>query len=205
MNAFDLAREVENRGLDALMPFLRHKAFNGQFVLTYKGALALMLQQTVGDLLINVKRCDGVEVCAVEIKCDGTDYDNLFLETWSNRNFEPRKPGWMMTNMADSLWYYFIKRDELLIFNFRKLWNWAHCEPQRSVSGGCGRMYDFKEPPQNKFVQMNKTTGRCVPISVLAEEVGFKLFSPKRNGLKAGLLIDSAKGWRLQRFCEEVA
>lgn len=203
MNAFNIGQEVESRGLDALLPFLRHRSFNGQFTLTYKGALAKMLQQTVGDLLMNVANKGPDTVFSVEIKCEERNaHDNLFLETWSNRGFSPRRPGWMVTNQADFLWWYFLESDELLVFNFRSLWNWALVDPQQNTRRGAGRMYDFPEKTQGKYEQQNLTAGRCVPIGVLADEVRFKLFWPQRNGCGDGFLITSREQWLRERHQE---
>ena len=195
MSSFDMANAVEARGLDALMPFLQHVSFNGQFTLTHKGALAPMLQTCIGDFLLNYG--DKSTVYGVELKVEQENkHDNLFLETWSNRNFSPRRVGWMMSNEADFLWYYFLKQDNLLIFNFRKIWEWAHIKPSKIVPPGVGRMYDFSEKAQSKYEQRNITAGRCVPIETLASEVGFVLYEPRRNGLRGRSRINSATDWR---------
>lgn len=182
MNAYDMARTVEARGMDALIPFLRQGSFEGRFVLTNKGALAEMLQSCVGDLLLNT-HADGT-IYSVELKVEEENrHGNLYLETWSNRNFMPRRVGWMYTQQADMLWYYFLREDSLYVFNMRRLWQWAHVEPSHRVPGGVGRMFDFPEKMQVKREQRNVTAGRCVPIAVLGAEVGFTLYRPQESGM----------------------
>lgn len=175
MSVFDLGRTVEEQGFAALVPFLRTVAFNGQFVLTTAGPMSRLLQETLGDVLLN----RGGKVYGIEVKTEKTNaYGNFFFETWSNKNFEPRRPGWIYTSIADMFWYYFIEQDELYTIDARKLFKWAHENPSVYVPGGVGRMYDFPEKAQSKYEQRNNTCGRCVPISVIRDEVGLHLYRP---------------------------
>lgn len=183
MNAFDLGRQVEQRGLDALENYLTQASFRGRFVLTHKGPLSRMLQETIGDIVLNHHRTQ--EMFSVELKCEESErYGNFFLETWSNRNYDPRRVGWIFTILADFIWYYFIDSDRLYVIDNRKLFTWAHELPSKVIEGGSGRMYDFPERTQGKYNQMNKTCGRCVPISTIGDEVGWTLYSPRALGLE---------------------
>lgn len=178
MNGFDLTRYIEQKGMAALVPLLESYADGGHFTLINKGPLVPMLQATIGDVLMN--RNGGCY--SLEAKIEECDlYDNFFLETWSNKKFEPRKLGWMLTLQADIFWYYFLESDELYSLSFRRLWEWAFLKPQAKVDEGRGRIYDFPERLQTKTRQPNETWGRCVPISVIAQEVGCVMYHPRKS------------------------
>ena len=179
MNAFDNAKLTEARGLAVLVPFLKERAFDGRFVLTNKGRMARYLQETVGDALFN---CDADTVWTIEIKVEESDiYGNFFLETWSNKNLNDKKnqadhgsnPGWMLKVRADLLFYYFLESDELYIIDLFKLRRWAFVH-----ENGEPNIDRFREKLQGKRVQANDTWGRCVPISVIKEAVGFRKIFP---------------------------
>lgn len=171
MNSFDLARTIEARSLAVLEPFIAER--HGRFVLTDKGALSAFLQREVGDLLFNDRKG---RVVSVELKAETRYTGNLFLETWSNRNLEDRAgraergavPGWLLVCRADLLFYHFIEKDILLIFDLLSLQRWAFLSPNKS--GNAGRVYDFPEKTQLRYAQRNTTCGRIVPIAVLEEE-----------------------------------
>lgn len=181
MNAFDDARTVEARGLAILEPFLRRSAHDGHYVMTSKGALARFIQDTCGDAFFN---SDSEKLWSVEIKVEEEDkHSNFFLETWSNRNLESRasntergsNPGWMLKQRADFLFYYFLQSDELYIIPLFKLQRWAFRH-----DGGHPRIDAFEEKRQSKRWQANDTWGRCVPISVVQAEVGFRKVYPQQ-------------------------
>jgi hypothetical protein len=178
MNAFGNARLVEAKGMSALAPFLREQS-NGALIVLEKGPLARALQETIGDCIFQMP--EG-RAWSVEIKVEEDDkYGNLFLETWSNRNLEHRdshiargsNPGWFLKCQADLLFYYFVMQDKLYVFDLFKLKRWAFRE---------GRIYsaEFKEKLQGKRLQQNDTWGRCVPIAILAREVGYRLLYPQQ-------------------------
>jgi hypothetical protein len=166
MNSFQRASQVEIKSMERLIPFLEQKSYRGRLVITNKGPLSEFLQRTVGDMLFNTES----SVYSIELKTEEKNsHNNFFLETWSNLNYSPRKTGWMFTLQCDLLWYYFLETDELYSIRFKSLWEWAFV--YRNI-------YRFNEKPQGKYGQLNKTVGRCVPISVIKNEVGFKLMYP---------------------------
>ncbi len=163
MNAFDTGKNIERLSLDILRPFIRQRAFNGQYVVTTKGPLAAELQKSAGDMLYNT---DADTVYTVEVKAElENKYGNFFLEFWSNRS--RFTVGWLITLKSDWLLYHFLKEDELYAIPFQKLRRWAFHDQ---------RIYAFPERPQSKYEQLNDTWGRCVPINVLTREL--KLQSP---------------------------
>jgi hypothetical protein len=180
MNAFDSARLIEAKSLALLTPFLQEKAHKGQFVLCLKGALAKALQETAGDALFNT--ADGT-VWSVELKADDTDYPNLFLETFSNKNLDSplnhsgrgSRAGWLITQGADILLYHRLQFDELLAIPMLRLKRWA-----LGHEGEPARIYGFPEKRQGQRAQLNDTWGRCVPIAVIEREVGLRRFSVKQ-------------------------
>lgn len=188
-NGYDSSRLVEARSLALLGPFLRD--LDGRYVLTDKGRLSKALQERFGDLLFNDRsgRLWGVE-CKAEQEYTG----NLFLETWSNRNLDDPQshadrgsnPGWLMKTSADLLFYHFLDRDALFVMNLLDLKRWAFRVPSKHKSErACrirveqlfGRIWDFPLRPQKKYDQKNDTWGRCVPLTVLGDELDIQ---PKR-------------------------
>ena len=180
MNAFDSARLIEARSLAVLTPFLEEKAYKGRFVLCLKGPLAAALQTSIGDALFNT--ADG-RVMSVECKADDTTYDNLFLETFSNKNLERAenhsgrgsRAGWLVTQGADILLYHRLQFDELLAIPLFRLKRWAF-----GHSNGEANIYRFPERKQGRFAQLNDTWGRCVPISIVERDVGLRRFSVRQ-------------------------
>lgn len=198
MNAFTEARKVEARSLVVLTPFLEER--HGHFVLTGKGRLARFLQERIGDLLFNDAAGN---VWTVELKAELRFTGNLFLETWSNRNFDDpvshaehgSRRGWLDTCAADLLFYHFIGDDRLYVFNFLALKRWAFVaesprfsEPDASGLKRklVGRSNDFPEVLQVKYGQPNRTCGRLVPVRTLERECQPppKLLHPRQIALR---------------------
>jgi len=172
MNGFEEARTVEERSMKILRPFIQQRAFNGQYVVTSKGPLAVTLQKSVGDMLYN---SDDDTVYSIEVKAEEADeHGNFFLETWSNR--ERFTPGWMFTLNANLLLYHFLREDKLYKIPFLRLKKWAFHER---------RIFGWPERKQSKYSQLNDTWGRCVPIAVLTREL--ELTEPFSPAADAGL------------------
>lgn len=185
MNGFYNARLTEAKGMTILSPFLAEKS-DGHLVLLEKGPLARALQETLGD---GIFQAPTGRAWSVEIKVEEDDlYGNLFLEMWSNRNLEHRERhiefgsnvGWMQKLRADLLLYYFLNPDKLYVLDLFRLQQWAFGS---KLTGQPGRIYAFPEKPQSKRSQANDTWGRCVPLTVLAKEVRYKLFYPRQLSL----------------------
>lgn len=185
MSGFTQSRKVETLGMAVLMPFLDEKS-DGRLILLNKGPLARTLQETVGDCVLGLP-ADRPWFC--EIKIEDRFTGNLFLETWSNRNLGDRvnhamlgsNPGWLLKLKSDLLLYYFLSSDSLYVFDLFALKQWAFCAP--GMNEYAGRIYDFREVSQGKYVQRNDTWGRLVPLAVLAREVGYRLIHPKQLAL----------------------
>ena len=156
--------DIGQRGVIKLLPFIKQKVKDNQFVLTDKGNLSEFLQKTVGDIIFN---CTNDKIWTIEVKTElDKKHPNLFLETWSNRHWYT--PGWMITLMADFMFYLFYNDDIVYTVELQKLKEWAFHKNQ---------IYKYPEKPQNKYVQLNDTWGRCVPIHILEKEVGLKTIS----------------------------
>jgi hypothetical protein len=190
MNGFDSARLVEAKALRALDPYLKEESDHGAYVLTYKGALAKVMQESFGDVLRN--RAGSLE--AIELKAEEKWTGNLFLETFSNRNLEDAasyakhgiNPGWLYKLRADFLLYYFLDKDMLCIMHMRSLQKWAFGSDGTQAAADAarkrnnqdsfiglsqGRLYDYPEKEQHRYDQCNETLGRCVPVRILEEEL----------------------------------
>lgn len=160
--AFDQACRVEADAMDDLVSFLKQQADNGQFVLITKGPLAVELQRTVGDGMVNRSG----QILAVEFKVEQHNkHGNFFLETWSNRSRFNR--GWLDHLKTDVLLYYFSDDARLYSIPFAKLKRWAF-----GSGAAPGNIYRYQERLQRKYNQLNDTWGRCVPIGVIRREVG---------------------------------
>jgi hypothetical protein len=169
VNGFDAARQVEYRAMKELDLFLSFHSYNGRCVRLEKGPLAPALQKMVGDVLLTGKR--DRRLWGLEIKAEAEKRTpNLFLESWSNRGHHT--PGWLITLQTDLLLYYFLDTKEAFLVNFHHLWQWAFVDTGQN--GYAGRLWDFPEKPQAKYLQRNDTFGRCVPIAVLMAEVGMR-------------------------------
>ena len=175
MNPFDNACRVMVESFRILEPFIVAKADDGRYVTTDKGPLSKRLQETIGDLLMNMNG----NVYCIELKSEQANpWRNFFIEEWSNRSRFNR--GWLHKLDTDFLWYHFIDSDELYIIPFRKFREWLFMAKSKRVPGGVGRLYDFPAKEQRKRKQANDTWARCIPIETVREEVGFKLIHPKQ-------------------------
>jgi hypothetical protein len=209
MNAFSDACLVEQRGMATLLPYLESRAWRGQVIQVSKGPLAQHFQRAFGDLLIATGPGD---VATVEIKTQRRWTGRLFLETWSNRNMENRAshvergstPGWLLTCRADVIGWHFLDADTVLFLPLFRLQRWAFGAGEQP-----GRLYDFPERCQRRYVQPNDSWGRIVPVDVLAGEVGaeqaslrqYDLFpqAPRhfaRDRMPGGHRRDAARGRR---------
>lgn len=175
-NAFDDARETEARGIGPIAEFLRQQSTQGRFVFTDKGPLALELQKSVGDALVNV---EGRRVLGVEFKVeDENKYNNFYLEMWSNRS--RFTPGWMITNRADILLYMFLDKMELHTISMGSLKRWAFGSSGSKTDAG--HIFDWPMKPQRKRDQKNDTWGFCVPIETIRQQVGIRTYQRDSDG-----------------------
>jgi hypothetical protein len=170
--SFDRSLQISAKSFDVLRPLLAAKGDDGRYVTTDKGRLSRELQQSVGDVLMNING----EVYCIELKAEEKDYGNVFLEEWSNRAWYNR--GWLDKLDTDFLWYHTLSVDRLLIIPFPRLRKWAFLTESHLVPDGNGRMYDFPCKPQCQYEQLNDTWGRCIPIEVIRREVGLKELHP---------------------------
>lgn len=155
--------KIGDTGLNDVLPLVEKSALNGRFVITDKGNLSVFLQKTVGDIIMN---CNSGKTWAIEVKTEKEGKtNNFFLEMWSNR--ERYTVGWMFTLNADFLWYYILDAKTLYSIQFELLRAWAFKK---------GKIYLYPEKSQKKYEQLNDSWGRCVPISVVEREVGFRKF-----------------------------
>jgi hypothetical protein len=172
--SFNSSKLIEAEAMLVMRPYLEEKS-DGRFVVTSKGTLAKWLQESVGDVLMNV----GAEerLIAIELKAEKKHTGNLFLETWSNKNLNARdshgyygsNPGWMLKIKADALLYYFLDVDILYSLDVFSLKRWAFGYGKKD-NEKAGNIFRFPE----KLVshdQANDTWGRCVPVSVLWNEM----------------------------------
>ncbi len=164
MSAFDDTCLIETRASELIIPFIQSMSHGGRYVLTNKGNLSKDLQKIVGDALINSG--DG-KIWGIEYKAEERNiHNNFFLETWSN--LSRFTPGWMFNLNTDILLYLFLEEKDLYSLNFKNLRTWAFVNR---------RIYAFPEKQQGKYAQRNDTWGRCVPIDVIKNEVGFNLYN----------------------------
>ena len=84
----------------------------------------------------------------------------------------------------DVLGFHFIDADTVLFLPLFRLQQWAF-----GIGEAPGRIYDFPERQQRRYVQRNDSWGRVVPIETLAREVGMK-----RAGLRQGELWRRSPG-----------
>ena len=174
MNAFQQACVIEERGFASLLPYLEQRAWRGQVILVAKGPLARTFQKAFGDLLVATGQGN---VVSVEVKAQRRWTGNLFLEVWSNKNLDDRAshtergstPGWLITCRADVVGFHFLDLDAVYFLPLFRLQQWAFGTGENQ-----GRIYDFREVHQRRFVQSNDSWGRIVPMDVLAREVGVK-------------------------------
>lgn len=154
-NSFTEASEIEREGMLVLTPYLKKICDNAEFVITGKSYFA---QKFLGDA---VARMNG-KAKFIEIKVERVHTGNLFLETWSNRS--QRTPGWMLTCLADLLWYYFLDENKLYTVHMPTLQLWAFGHGESS-----GSIYGHPERRQGVREQKNDTWGRVVRIKDLTD------------------------------------
>lgn len=159
MNAFrDQCLPIEQQSWDALEPYLKLRAYEGRFVRTAKGPLALELQRTVGDVLVNSSR---EHVTCIEVKAELKHTGNLFLERWSNRS--RFTAGWFETLTTDLLWCHFLDQDVVYELPFQRLRQWMYWHSAR----GFPLANRYEHAKQGKYEQLNDTWGYLVPIADL--------------------------------------
>ena len=157
LKAFDACLSVEARAMKILEPIIA-AYYDSHVRASGNGKLVKWIQQNMGDVLA---RNPPNAADIVDVKSEETNkHGNFFLESWSNK--ARGKRGWMFTAHYTKLWYYFLDTSELFIIDFARLKTWA-----------VERITDFPEREQNKYDQLNDTWGRCVPIGVIRNEVGF--------------------------------
>lgn len=160
MNGFKQACRVEDESWDALEPYLKSRAYEGRFVRTAKGPLALELQKSVGDVLVNSSRTD---VTCIEVKAEREHTGNVFLERWSNRH--RFTPGWLETLNTDLLWCHFLDRDVVYEIPFARLRQWMYWHEYR----GRPNASRFDLAKQGRYEQLNDTWGYLVKLSELKD------------------------------------
>ncbi len=159
MSAFSKCSDIEAEGMKHVLPFIASRS--ERFVITNKGRLSLELQKRYGDLFLN---SSSGEIWSVEVKTEqGNKHNNLFLEVWSNRSRDTL--GWMHNLNCDILLYFFLDEMDLYSIRMPRLQDWFFSEQER-----------FPLKRQNKYDQKNDTWGRCVPISVIGQEVGYNRY-----------------------------
>lgn len=154
MNAFKQAQEVEALAMREILPWLNLKCDSVEMT---DGSL--WLQKIVGDFIViqeGRKR-------SIELKAEAKYTGNLFLETWSN--LPELTPGWMVTSRAHWLFYFFLDTKTLYVIGMRELQEWAF-----GIVAPPGRIYQFKEVAQGKYLQTNSTWGRLIPVSTLEDK-----------------------------------
>ncbi len=182
MSAFDNARLVEAESLAILKPFLDDYS-DGTYWVSGKGLLAKCFQEQHGDVLFTDK--EGA-MRSVELKAEREHTGNLFVELWSNRNFDDRasflargsNPGWLSKLRADYLFYHFLSDDILYILNLWKLQRWAF-----GHNGTKANLYRYPEATQRKREQANCTVGHLVRVADLKTAGMVKVFFPKQAEL----------------------
>jgi len=151
--------EIEKIAMEHILPFLDSYALDGRIIIITNK----YMQKNCGDIVYSNNHNDSI---VIEIKSEASEkYNNFFLETWSNRKW--RTVGWMVTNNSDYLFYFFVDTKKLYVINMHKLIKWCFED---------GRMFDYPEKKQRKNIQLNDTYGRCVPIEVIKNEVGLKVY-----------------------------
>lgn len=203
MTGFQKCSALAARSLALVEPFLEQRG--NRWVTTDKGRLGEFLQRTVGDLILNDQ---AGQVWSVEMKAEARFTGNLFLEIWSNFNFDDMRsyrgfgprPGWLLTLNADLLFYHFLDCDRLCIMSLPALQRWAFCrdsknwtEPDRrgERSRLSGRVFDFRQARQHATEQKNLTVGALVPLETLRREI--KVAEHSVRQLRMELLGDAAR------------
>jgi hypothetical protein len=181
----DFSRRVSSRE-----HYVSPTRFEGRFATTAKGGLSEFLQKTVGDAVFN---CPKGKIWAAEIKTEASSrHGKFFLETWSNKCFGRQTNGWMRDLRTDILMYFFQDVRRLYSIPFCRLWEWAWV--YQNERGWPGRIHDFPEKKQRKYQQQNETWGCCVPITVIAKEVGFRAYDLQGDSFREARRMEELAG-----------
>lgn len=165
MSAFDKSRAVEQRGWKEICGLIRSLA-DGQCEEMFDNPDA---QRDGYDLRCAVWEYSKGRPAKLELKVEEENpRGNLFLETWSNKEFGRQKVGWMMTSKADWLLYYFLDTKTLYMIPFKRLWNWFFGDDKFFGFGP-----QLRQVQQGKAEQLNKTCGVLTPTGDLYRHIGF--------------------------------
>ena len=148
---FSDCQNVELAGLNILVPFLNKFSTVPPQSITDEHQ-----QKTIGDLMCHFKNLGET---SVEVKIESRFTGNLFIETWSNREWGT--PGWLHTCQADLLVYYFLDEDRLVTCGMSALRHWCIGKADPHID-----QYPVKQVKQN---QRNDTVGTIVPICDLRD------------------------------------
>ena len=137
------------------------RAWRGQLIHVAKGPLARTFQRSFGDLLIATGPGG---VASIEIKVQRRWTGRLFLEGWSNKNLDSQAshvergstPGWLITCRADVVGFHFLDADTAPFLPLFRLQQWAFGTGDQG-----GRIYDFPERRQRRYVQRNDLSAYC--------------------------------------------
>lgn len=123
---------------------------------------AELWQRTLGDVLMTT-RWDGKHK-GVEVKGEKTYTGNLFIETWSNREFGRQRIGWAFTTQCDSLVMVYLDVRAAFVMRMQKLYTWCF------EDGNLYRLMPEKERVVHQSKegrQRNVTCGVPVPYSAV--------------------------------------
>ncbi len=118
------------------------------------------------------------------------------LEVWSNKNLDSQAshvergstPGWLITCRADVVGFHFLDADTALFLPLFRLQQWAFGTGDQG-----GRIYDFPERRQRRYVQRNDSWGRIVPVECSRGKWGS---SARRSPADiAGAAMMRSTGW----------
>lgn len=186
MSAFGNCLEIERKGVEEVVRYLRARKWFTDLCPSPKNEKREKTQRTFGDLCAATP--DGRSLW-IDFKVEQSHkHGNLFIEEWSNRR--QGNPGWLHKIECDWIMYYFYEEKILYCFKKAELCNWAfytksRCEPEKLY-----RILDFPNKPQGKHKQKNDTWGFCVPSKVILEEVR----GAKRKTLRAFLEDTATEG-----------
>jgi len=184
MSAWDQTRRIEQEGIRDIEKFLRSRTdLYKDVIRLFEGQGVREVNERCGDFACTTTEGKTIFIdVKVEMKYTG----RLFLETWSNLG---HNRGWLDKVSADFIIYYFRDRGVFYLIDFPKLRTWAFGDREK-----VGRLEHFKELKQGKYIQRNTTCGRVVPISVIRDEVGCRVFY--RNPAAPGGFGDFAGDYR---------
>jgi hypothetical protein len=175
VNAFIEASKIEALAIGEILPWLQKSCERIEEV-----GDRLYLQKLFGDFFGRTRR--GFEF-TLELKVEESDrYGNFFFEVFSNKRW--RTTGWFPQLQSDWLLYYFYAEKRMYVINVKELHRWAYYDASKLKHGSAGRLSDFPEKAQAKYDQLNDTSGICVPIRTIREEVGFQEFVKTENGFQ---------------------